>query len=349
MRPLGQVERSVAEEIATACVDHLFSQLKSRGKFVYAHQYQQPSVVHGGYNLLRHCGTVWFMCRAIRSLDIHLTARQERRLGAAVGYIRGKTATPSWIPQTTPALCITSRGVVKLGGVALATLMFREFGRLHQVDGEALAAHFPDGVEQHCIQLDNYIVSQLRGDDFVHKRVLSTGEVLPFRSEYYTGEAMLALMQSTRQVLGVRIALGKLLDRGYGLTEQSHWMAYTACAALRSGYSNESKVALYLERLIESIASDPSYRERRESTPIACRTEALVEILRTYQQDNYLNAHLPRSAADTAEAIAAENLALQMKYYGEGQFRKGDGSDKVQIDYIQHNAASFLGWFELGH
>ena len=40
----------------------------------------------------------------------------------------------------------------------------------------------------------------------------------------------------------------------------------------------------------------------------------------------------------------AENLALQLDWYKDGQFWKGDGDRKVQIDYIQHNATAFLHW-----
>jgi len=46
-------------------------------------------------------------------------------------------------------------------------------------------------------------------------------------------------------------------------------------------------------------------------------------------------------------AHAAENLALQLDWYKDGQFWQGDGTIRVQIDYIQHNATAFLQWAQV--
>lgn len=342
------IEKSTAEEIVRACVAHLFSLLGDSGKFVYAHQHLEPDQAHKGYNLLRHCGTVWFMCKAIRSLAIKLDSRDKQALAGALGYIRGKTEEPPWIGGSIPMLCVTSKQVVKLGGVGLAALMIREHAQLDdQIDKESIAGLYPEGPDQHCIRLENYIVSQLRDGDFIHKRAFSTGDIYPFKSDYYTGEVLFALMQSSRHVPRIRTVMEQLLDGGYGLAQQSHWMAYAACAALKVGYCDEAKTAAYVGRLIDSIDSDRSYRKRYESTPIACRTEALVEILQTHRHGTYLSEHLSKAAVTAARTAAAKNLALQLEYYGQGQFRKGRESDKVQIDYIQHNGAAFLGWWHL--
>src|SRR6185295_7803502 len=168
------------------------------------------------------------------------------------GYIRGKTKEPPWIGGPVPTLCLTSKDVVKLGGVGLADLMIREYAQLDdQIDAESLALLYPEGPEQHCLRLENYIVAQLSGDDFIHKRAFSTGDIYPFKSDYYTGEVLFALMQSSRHILPIRMAMGRLLDAGYGLAEQSHWMAYAACAALKVGYCGEAKAADYIGRLID--------------------------------------------------------------------------------------------------
>ena len=344
MKHGAMLRRDIAGEIVEACIEHLFSLLGSNGKFTYAHRQFAPDEAREGYNLLRHCGTVWFMCKAIRTLAIELTLQQRQALAAALGYIRGKTREPPWATGLLPMLCMTSKEVVKLGGVGLADLMIRECVESGQIDEASLAALYPEGPELHCIRLENYIVSQLDGDDFIHKRAFATGEIFPFESDYYTGEALFALMRSPRQVPRVRTAMEQLLASGYGLAQQSHWMAYAACAALKTGYCDAARVLAYLERLIDSIVADPSYRQRHESTPIACRTEALVEILQTHRQVAYLGERLASAVVEAARATVVENLALQLRYYGVGQFRKGRDSDKVQIDYIQHNGAAFLGW-----
>jgi hypothetical protein len=333
------IDKSAAEEVVRGCVAHLFSLLGTRGKFVYAHKYLEPGEVLEGYNLLRHCGAIWFMCKAIRSLAIQLTPPEKEALRAALGYIRGKTKEPAWLEGSVPSLCLTSKDVVKLGGVGLAALMIREYSHLDdRIDEVPLDSLY---------RFENYIVSQLSGGDFIHKRAFSTGEVHKFKSDYYTGEALFALMQSSRHFPPIRRAMEQLLDTGYGLAEQSHWMAYAACTALRVGYCDEAKAAAYLGLLIDSIVSDRSYRKRHQSTPIACRTEALVEILQTHSQGTYLSHHIPGAAIDAARATVLENLGLQLEYYSHGQFRQGRKSTRVQIDYIQHNGAAFLGWWHL--
>jgi hypothetical protein len=343
------IEKATADEVVRACVAHLFSLLGERGRFVYRHRHLAPEDGSGGYNMLRHCGTVWFMCKAIRELAIELTLDEKQSLGMAIGYIGRKIKEPPWMGGTLPTLCLTSKDLAKLGGSGLAALMMREFSSLlHQIDSESMVLALED-IELQCIRLENYLASQLYGGDFIHKRAFSTGEVYPFRSDYYTGEALFALMQSPRQIPQVRTAMEALLDRGYGLVEQSHWMAYATCTALRVGYCDEAKIASYVGRLIDSIVSDERYRERHQSTPIACRTEALLEILRTRRQVTFLREHLSEESADAAKTTAMQNLSMQLEYYAKGQFRHGRESDRVQIDYLQHNGASFLAWWQLQH
>jgi hypothetical protein len=345
---LEPIEKSTAEEIVRACVAHLFSLLGKNSKFVYAHRYLAPADTLGGYNLLRHCATVWFMCKAIRIIGIELASNEKEALRTAVGYIGRKSKEPSWIQEPLPTLCLTAKDVVKLGGAGLVPIMLREYAKLaDDIDAGSLESLSIDDPESYCQRFENYIACQLNDGDFIHKRTFSTGDIFPFRSDYYTGEALFAMMQSTRHLPEIRTAMEHLLDSGYGLAVQSHWMAYATCAGLKAGYCDEEKAAAYLRRLIDSIISDPTYRARHQSTPIACRTEALVEILQTCRQGTYLSDHLPEASVRDAMTTAAENLSFQLGYYGQGQFRKGRSSDRVQVDYIQHNGASLLGWWQL--
>jgi len=342
------IGRDVAKEIVSNCVDHLFSLIGSDGKFTYAHKQFDVTDLYGGYNLLRHCGTVWFICSASRSLSLNISLERMMALEAAIGYVREKTKEPSWTDGLLPTLCVTSSDVVKLGAVGLDILMLREFSNL--IDSGTMKsadAGLPDWRLLTCARLENYIVAQSTGDDFLHKRNFSTGKILGFHSDYYTGEALFALMHSPIVRPEVRMVMESLLHRDYGIKEQSHWMAYAACAALKVGYCDQTRIAQYLERLVERIIADPSYRSRHESTPIACRSEALMEFLRTTREVEFARQYFSTALVDGARATALENLHLQLKYYGQGQFRKGRDSSKVQIDYIQHNGAAFLGWWHL--
>ena len=97
---------------------------------------------------------------------------------------------------------------------------------------------------------------------------------MTFRSDYYTGEAIYGLFQGGRITPKVQSIVEGLLKAHYGVNVQSHWMAYAACEALTKGLLNPRVVVPYLAALMETIVGDPSYRDRQESTPIACRSEA---------------------------------------------------------------------------
>jgi poly-gamma-glutamate capsule biosynthesis protein CapA/YwtB (metallophosphatase superfamily) len=339
---------SHSSELVRDCVKHLLSLIGTDGKFVYAHRFLDPSDIQPGYNLLRHCGTVWFMSKAIRSLGLDFTADDASRLEAAVRYIGSKLARPAWIEGLLPAVCLTSKDAVKLGGVGLSNLMVREYNDLLRSRNSTPAAGvLPEDPEIVCAQLENYILAQSTGDDFLHKRVFSTGRVLPFHSDYYTGEALFALAQGGRPHAGARSTMESLLLRGYGLDVQSHWMSYAASAAIRSGFCDAATATAYLIRMVERIIADNAYRARHESTPIACRSEALAEILLLLRDRPDLAAAFSSDLIERARATLQQNLNLQLAYYGSGQFRKGRVSDKVQIDYIQHNGASFLAALQL--
>jgi siderophore synthetase component len=124
-------------------------------------------------------------------------------------------------------------------------------------------------------------------------------------------------------------------------------MAYAACASARTGFIDPLKAVQYLEALMRSIFSDQAYRARHESTPIACRSEALAEILLLHRDLEIAREKLPTALMEKARDTLAENLSLQLRFYASGQFRKGRESDKVQIDYVQHNGAAFLAWSQL--
>lgn len=313
---------------------HLLRLIGRKGRFVYAHREGDIEDAVEGYNLLRHCGTLWFMLRAVAEAGPAPMPAGAQVLAAAAGYAGGKLAAPGW----APGLCLMSRNRVKLGGTGLMLLMLAEYrgamGRLGLPEPA-----LPRPIGETVDALAAYAVSQMRGDgDFHHKRAFDTGEISAFRSGYYTGEALLGLLVAGRGAEAA-LSLQTLVAQGYGLAEQSHWMAYAVCEGIERGHLPAADGVGWLAALVQAINGDRTYRARRQSTPIACRSEALTRIL---MLDRRLPGTLPPGLAATCRAIAGENLALQLDWYADGQFRKGDDDDKVQIDYIQHNATAFL-------
>lgn len=333
----------LCREVVTASLSHLAGPVDEKGCFAYAHPAGDVSAVHHGYNLLRHCGTLWFMARAVTELPVAADADLIQALVRVTGRIGRKLARPDWAAPDRPSLALVSQGAVKLGGVGLALLALGEVQKIAALQA-LVDAGLPHSLPETLARLRQYALDEIDGDDFRHKRCIATGAVLPFRSDYYTGEAIFGLLTTGTVTDDLARVTTALMQRGYGWTEQSHWMAYAACEAVERGVVTEGLGSVYLSGLMQMILGDTSYRSRAKSTPIACRTEALTRVsLLARARPGLLDAGL----LDRIRAHAGENLVRQLDWYADGQFWEGDDSRRVQIDYIQHNATGFLQWLQL--
>ena len=327
------VTASQSRAIVAASLAHLTRITLPKGRFIYAHEAGDITQTHDGYNLLRHCGALWFMARAAA------TDRQPETVAAirrAAAYLADRLEPAPWARPGQPSLALVGKGMVKLGGLGLGLLALAEAGSLP----DAIPA-LPLGLPETIIRMRRYALDEIEGDDFRHKRVLATGEVTPFRSDYYTGEAIFGLLMTGPADPDLARVTTSLMRRGYGWAEQSHWMAYAACEAVARSVVPEALGSAYLTGLMEAILTDPHYRARRQSTPIACRTEALTRTLLLARQIPDL---LTPDLLARIHNHALKNLAIQLDWYKGGQFWKGDDDRKVQIDYVQHNATAFLHW-----
>jgi hypothetical protein len=344
MKPApAPVTPSLSREVVTAAHRHLSRIVLPHGRFVYAHEAGDITATHGGYNLLRHCGTLWFMARAVTETPIPPDALTIAALARACGYVGRKLEPAPWADPGHPSLALVGRGAVKLGGLGLALLALSEVRKIAPLQA-ALSAALALGPDETIARMRRYALDEIDGDDFRHKRAFPTGEVLPFRSDYYTGEAIFGLLVTGPATDDLVRVTTSLMRHQYGWAEQSHWMTYAACEAVERGLVPEALGSAYLTGLMEAILNDARYRQRRQSTPIACRTEALTRVLLMCR------SHPGLLAPDLLARIkdhAAENLALQLGWYRDGQFWQGDDGHKVQIDYIQHNATAFLHWLQL--
>lgn len=326
-----------AQLIVDESLRHLLRLIGPKGRFVYAHRRDAVDETTTGYNLLRHCGTLWFMLRAVNDLGLRPAPPDAAAIALAIGYAGRKLVAPGW----APGLALESKGKLKLGGAGLALAMLAE-ARVAVGRGILPAPELPLPLPGCIAALADYTLSQLRPDgDFEHKRDLATGGVEPFRSGYYTGEALLGLLLAGTDPARLAESFALLTAQGYGIDVQSHWMAYAACEAVERGALPHGPGVNYITALGAAICNDAAYRARRQSTPIACRSEALTRMLLL---DDHRPGLLPPGLAAQLARTASENLALQLDWYRAGQFWKGDGDDKVQIDYIQHNATSYLNW-----
>jgi hypothetical protein len=330
------VTRDGCRKVVEASFNHLVRLVRPDGKFVYAHPIGQPDKPLEGYNLLRHCGTLWFMLRALDEMQLEPTAEVRDALARSVFYIAGLLERPAWIDPPSLAL-VSGGGQIKTGGIGLALCMLEAYrrGLSRGLDPTAL----PLGLEETISGLQTYALAQIEGGDFHHKRDLAEGTVLPFHSDFYTGEALLGLFLTGCTDETMLAATETLVARRYGVPEQSHWMAYASCEAAARGLVAETRITGYITDLMTGIIGNAAYRWRAKSTPIACRSEALTRFMQLCDQ---WPGRFPESLREQAFWATQENLSLQLVWYQDGQFRKGFDDDTVQIDYIQHNATAFL-------
>lgn len=333
----------LAREVVGQGTRHLLNILSPNGRFIYSHKAGSVVDAGDGYNMLRHCGTLWFMLRAVNETGVRLDWLDRAKLTAGVSYAGTRIERVTWAGGPKPRYGMVTKGAIKTGGIGLALVMLHEFDRFAE-QADIKAVRLPEPVGRTVEGLEDYATGQIHRGDFFHKRRLKDGAISDFVSDYYTGEVLLGLFHSPRPQRQAAEVCRGLMEDDYGIGVQSHWMAYAACEAVERGIVDRDVGLAYLTRLMRAIIDDTAYRARRESTPIACRSEALTRALMLARR---IEDAFPESLVAEMRHAAEENMALQLEWYDRGQFWKGDTSRKVQIDYIQHNATAFLNWLAL--
>jgi hypothetical protein len=136
--------------------------------------------------------------------------------------------------------------------------------------------------------------------------------------------------------------LHALAVRDFGVSQQNHCVAY----ALETGYAISPQLWMlnHCNRLADSIISVDDYRHSHRSTPIACRTEALLCNLRMHKR----SSNPSRCERARVLAVVSDNLDLQIRdRLYDGSFRGGRDDKTVRIDYLQRNLSSFSGYYTL--
>jgi hypothetical protein len=102
----------------------------------------------------------------------------------------------------------------------------------------------------------------------------------------------------------------------------------------------------YAARIAADIVAKRGYMARRQSTPIACRSEAMLAYMRILSRSG--GADLSPSYAES-EALVRQCLSAQFQFFRpDGSFVRGADKGDVRIDYIQHNISAFAAFGILG-
>ncbi|MDG1066163.1 MAG: hypothetical protein P8O91_08105 [Luminiphilus sp.] len=304
------------------------------GQFRYRYEASSNAKL-SGYNVLRHSGTVWSM------LDVFSVTKDEQLLTAANKAITYLFNEHLRFFGGYLNFCILEKNSIKLGGNALAALALAKLYEINTCDV----------LRDTSYRLCQFILEQrkLHGD-FVHKRYFKSGKISSFRSEYYVGEALLALLACYR-ITGDSLLLNTVLEveadlaaQGYGVREQSHWMLYSLEQLQQ--FDKSPHIYAHAEQIASEIIDNPNYLDWGRSTPTACRTEGLLAFIRMHPPENATS-----SVQDAALKCIEENLQRQLLFQTkDGAFVRGGGDrrdQEVRIDYIQHNISAFLHFSQL--
>ena len=355
----GELDGALLTDAAIQGGEYLIRAVDTEGRFRYRYQAAEDQV-DADYNILRHSGTLLSM------LQLYQVTSEPRLLEAAE---RGLKFLEQTIHRPTPdeeRLVVVEKGFIKLGGNALAVIAMAEH----------IAATGNPKYSETALRLGLSLAENLSPEGIfrTHKESFPDGSATDFRSEYYPGEAILALLRLHRLdsngpwlELAGRAARQVIQSRASTITADlphDHWLLY-GLAELDELEPRPEYVAHAL-RLTKSILVSQnrqplyrdwlgSYNSPPRSTPTATRTEGLLagyRLLRSRRfphppEDLLLAIELGLRFQLQTRLEPATALYLEVPDPGLGGFRRSLTSFEIRIDYVQHNISSLLGYLEL--
>lgn len=333
----------------------LLDLIQSTGKFVYSYNGLTKTKNKGQYNLLRHFGAVWSIL-----LVHHNVAAEPQVLAGAIRAISWALNKYSTIIHNSQF--IAHNKYIKLGGNALALLAISQLIRCFINNEYSVTNTYK--VKDYLVFVDTaerlangiYLLYS-NSAEFPHKLTFPEMELTDFVSDYYEGEALFALghwvrtcqllnsicqipaieYNSYQQYPQAMLRLHKFAKTNYGVKFQSHWMLYTLAQSISVRDDVLGELMPYMTAIVDDIIENPEYRQREQSTPIACRSEGLLIALKCFQHFK-LPADMQERLLQTIEV----NLMLQLKFVqADGGIIKGSKDNTVQIDFIQHGISAF--------
>jgi hypothetical protein len=400
---MGSVDPAALRDAARLGGRYLAGALDAGGRFTYRYR-ADTGTVRAGYNIVRHAGAVYSLIELYEATkDAQTLAAAERALGYLLRQIqpagpakpatRGEPPNPErehkpigTVEQSNPEktrdagggeaerACLVEDGEVKLGGNALAVVALAKYaavtGRREHV-GTAIA-------------LGEWILgAQAENGRFtIHQETYPAGEpVSGFVSEYYPGEAVLALVRlqalapgrGSRDWLdaGERGARWLITNRDGDLPDDKlphdHWLLYALNELYR--LRPEPILLAHARRLARVIIASQhrapavpewrgGYYEPPRTTPTATRSEGLAAayaLVRDFGGPGDPGAEGDSEAERILDALRL-GIGFQLRtqfvpataiYLPEpgralGGFHNTLDDSEIRIDYVQHNISSLL-------
>ncbi|MEC4803382.1 MAG: hypothetical protein SAJ12_03275 [Jaaginema sp. PMC 1079.18] len=359
-RLFNDFSKEMVLEGAIAAGEYLKPKIDTEGKFIYCYHAKTDKIIPK-YNILRHSGTIYALLELFEVTEDKdlLTAIQR-----AIAYLLQQIQSATAISATGEGDCVVEAGEVKLGGNALAAIALAKYTEITQ-DTQYLPT---------IINLCRWIesVQDETGQFLIHKQAQDQ-EPDDFRSSYYPGEAILALVRlhaltQDQHWLDIAEKAAKYRINKHNnspkAVPQDHWFLYALNELFR-----QRQVPVYLtyagriaDAMIQSQQIDPMYpdwlgcfQEPPRSTPTATRTEGLCAAYRLAQFSG--NSSQLQQILEAIVLGVAFQLQTQIRpeialYYPNasrslGGFRKSLTHSEIRIDYVQHNISSLLGLYAI--
>ena len=348
--------------------EYLRRAVRRDGKFVYSYQ-AQTNEVSDRYNILRHAGTIYSMLELYQiTSDPELLAAAERAIDYLLGTIETCPVNAA-IGGDPEAVCVFEKGFVKLGGNALTLIALAKHA---EVTGSNRQMRI---IEQLVLWL---LSTQSDRGEFLAHKVHHSGELDDHISQYYPGEALLALLRASQlrnarrqstvakdpwidaAARGARWLI-EVRDRNVpnDRLNHDHWLLY----ALNELYRQrpEPLFQAHARRITSAILGlqnrrpiypdwQGSYYVPPRSTPTATRSEGLASAY--FLERDYGTAEGASELLDGLQLGVRFQLGTQLgpealfhlpaPQRALGGFRRSLDSYEIRIDYVQHNISALL-------
>ncbi|WP_444685814.1 hypothetical protein [Alkalicoccus luteus] len=354
---------SLLEAINLAKHNYFTKVVNEKGKMTYIYDpalNEKPSK----YNILRHAGTVYAM---LETYEIEADEEILRKAELALEYITDKTEKVA--ENNNDTLVLVERDVNKLGGNGLLIVALAKHAKLtgstkHIATMQKLAAWMTD------TQKEN-------GDFAIHKQVFSTKKVTDFRSNFYTGEAILALANlydldgNSKWLDSAEKATAYLVEEvNAGATlenvQSDHWLLYgiRAISKHRPRQSFIDHAILMAESIMQSQFIGEKYEEEWQggyppqeglnpkSVPNACKTEGLANVYFLTDDQNMkerLFKTIKRSIQFQLQMQIRPEKAMffEKKTLSTGAFHNKFKAVEIRNDFTQHNISSSIALYHI--
>jgi len=341
--------------------NYLVNATNGDGSFVYKYNASSDGE-SSSYNLLRHAGTIYSMLQLYDvTKDQTLLSSAER----AIDYLF------SFVKPFDDSVCIVNdAGEVKLGGNALAVIALAEYMK---VTGDDIYLSVMQNLSHFIRSSQNEVGS------FICKRDYLTGEIYDWVSEYYPGEALLALCRlysldynetwldvaekGARYLITIRdanVPINQLIHDHWLMIALNELYRYRGDSLYFNHSMNLSKGIMNLQRDDINRESEypdwlGSYYTPPHSTSTATRTEGLVaayNLAYDYDEENMVDSIFDAIKLGIKFQLKTQLTEEDVKDLPDpdqaiGGFCYSLDSYSIRIDYVQHNICSILGLYHI--